>query len=255
MGWWRGFTEEANRKRKRGITSTSTSTDGSPTLSELLDGVGEGGKIEMRYNRDPKEPNYTPVRKMCFSATKQHDVMRREVFGLNHPRTFDFRKERGVVEGSSISQKSTPAGDDVGGVCGGATPEDDRHYVSNAVAEEVCNVTPEGKPEAARVLSGGKKCTLIFCNSTDSAHRLTRYLQVCGVRARELTGGVSKGGRKKVIEWSEERRVIIATDSASRGMNLDVDLVVNYDLPTSLSQYVHRAGRTGRGFGKGTVVR
>ena len=46
----------------------------------------------------------------------------------------------------------------------------------------------------------------------------------------------------------------MATDSASRGMNLDVDLVVNYDLPTSLSQYVHRAGRTGRGFGTGTVV-
>jgi superfamily II DNA/RNA helicase len=79
-------------------------------------------------------------------------------------------------------------------------------------------------------------------------------LQATGIKAKELTGKVSKGGRKRVIEWRAPRRVIVATDSASRGMNLDVDLVVNYDLPTSLSQYVHRAGRTGRGFGTGTVI-
>ena len=64
--------------------------------------------------------------------------MRRQVFGLNHPRTFDFRKERGVVEargGEGEEIEGQQDGSAGGGGGGGGT--DDMHYVSNNVTEEV----------------------------------------------------------------------------------------------------------------------
>ena len=249
MGWFKGILAETGRKRRR-LEPPGPSTS-----------FKEGLDIAVAYNRGVGEPNYVPLRKMCFSATRQ-DAARRKVFSLNHPRIFDYRTERGVIEETAPEAGCADTAQAAAAPDGDAAPlvrgaNDEKHYVSGSVTEQVCSVTAVSKPEVARELAQSCKSALIFCNSADSAHRLTRYLQIVGMSARELTGRVSKSSRAKVIEWRSESgsvRVIVATDSAGRGMNLDVDLVVNYDLPTSLSQYVHRAGRTGRGFGTGTVV-
>ena len=76
---------------------------------------------------------------------------------------------------------------------------------------------------------------VVFCNSLLTCSRLTAYLKLKGVDV----------GRKG--------RVIIGTDGLGRGVNLGVGRVVNYDAPTSVQSYVHRAGRTGRAGAKGQV--
>lgn len=98
---------------------------------------------------------------------------------------------------------------------------------------------------------------LVFVSSREKAHRLNRNLEKRKIRTVALHGNMSQRQRNQSIEAfiAYEAQVLVATDLASRGLDLpEIDYVVNYDLPQSVDVYEHRIGRTARFDQKGHVL-
>ncbi|MBQ2618231.1 MAG: DEAD/DEAH box helicase [Oscillospiraceae bacterium] len=96
---------------------------------------------------------------------------------------------------------------------------------------------------------GGFGRTIVFCNTKVMCQRLSDELRRVGVPADCLHGDIPQSQREKTMQTFRkgELPVLIATDVASRGIDVDdVDCVVNYDVPQENEYYIHRIGRTGR---------
>ena len=90
---------------------------------------------------------------------------------------------------------------------------------------------------------------LVFTRTKHGADKVERHLRKVGLRAESIHGNKSQRQREMALERfkSGESRVLVATDIASRGLDIDdVTHVVNLDLPNEPEAYVHRIGRTGR---------
>ncbi len=93
---------------------------------------------------------------------------------------------------------------------------------------------------------------LIFTRTKSRTDRVARDLGQKGLSVVKLHGGRSQGQRKQALEAfrSGSSRIMVATDLAGRGIDVqDIELVINFDMPGSREDYIHRIGRTGR-FGK-----
>lgn len=78
-----------------------------------------------------------------------------------------------------------------------------------------------------------------------------------GFKVGAIHGNKRQNQRQRVLEAfkSNEIQILLATDVASRGLDIpDVSHVINYDMPESYGVYVHRIGRTGRADKKGTAL-
>ncbi|KUJ68487.1 DEAD/DEAH box helicase [Streptomyces albus subsp. albus] len=98
---------------------------------------------------------------------------------------------------------------------------------------------------------------ILFLDTKKSADRLAKRLLAVGVRAAALHGGRSQPQRNRTLEQFKDGQVtaLVATNVAARGIHIDdLDLVVNVDPPTDHKDYLHRAGRTARAGGSGSVV-
>jgi ATP-dependent RNA helicase RhlE len=103
----------------------------------------------------------------------------------------------------------------------------------------------------------GWSMVLVFCGTKDNAEFLTRRLQHVGIDAAELHSNKSQSERKQALEGfkSGEHRVLIATDIAARGLDIDgISHVLNFDVPRNAEDYIHRIGRTGRAAATGDAV-
>ena len=90
---------------------------------------------------------------------------------------------------------------------------------------------------------------ICFCNTKGSTERLTKFLQMRGLDAQCIHGDIPQGKREAVMQKFREGklRVFVATDVASRGIDVDdVDAVFNFEVPDENEYYIHRIGRTGR---------
>ena len=90
---------------------------------------------------------------------------------------------------------------------------------------------------------------IVFCNTKNTTDRITCLLQMKGIDAQCIHGDLGQKVREKVLSdfRSGRLRVLVATDVAARGLDIDdVDGVINYDIPEEGEYYVHRIGRTGR---------
>jgi superfamily II DNA/RNA helicase len=99
--------------------------------------------------------------------------------------------------------------------------------------------------------------TLVFVATQRAAHNLAVKLQRAGIAAGSLHGGLDQPDRLAVLDGFKRRRfaMLVATDLAARGIDIpDLDVVVNYDLPRSPQDYIHRVGRTGRAGASGRAV-
>ncbi|KAL2912934.1 nucleolar DEAD-box protein required for synthesis of 60S ribosomal subunit [Polyrhizophydium stewartii] len=99
--------------------------------------------------------------------------------------------------------------------------------------------------------------TIIFFRSKAAAHHMKIVFGLLGLKAAELHGNLSQLQRLEAIELFRSRKVgfLLATDLASRGLDIQgVKTVINYDMPSSYSVYVHRVGRTARGGSGGRAV-
>jgi len=98
---------------------------------------------------------------------------------------------------------------------------------------------------------------VVFCNTKQVVREVSAFLQQQGIAAAELHGDMEQRDRDRVLVQFRQQscRVLVATDVAARGLDIDdLPAVVNFELPRSAEVYVHRIGRTGRGGKSGLAL-
>ena len=96
---------------------------------------------------------------------------------------------------------------------------------------------------------GGYERAIAFCNTKNMTDRLAALLAMRGISAEPIHGDIQQRTREKTLQRFRDGalRVLVATDVAARGLDIDdVDVVFNYDVPDEIEYYIHRIGRTGR---------
>lgn len=127
------------------------------------------------------------------------------------------------------------------------------------IAQQVMFVArPDKKRLLAHLLKGPEvESAIVFTRTKHGANRVVKDLSRVGVVAAAIHGNKSQGARTRALAGFKdgEIRVLVATDIASRGIDVDgVSHVFNYDLPNISESYVHRIGRTGRAGCEGMAV-
>ena len=90
---------------------------------------------------------------------------------------------------------------------------------------------------------------IAFCNTKNMTDRLAGLLKMRGISCEAIHGDIQQRVREKTLQQFRDGklRVLVATDVAARGLDIDdVDAVFNYDVPDEQEYYIHRIGRTGR---------
>lgn len=126
---------------------------------------------------------------------------------------------------------------------------------------QVAYTVPRGWTKARALLPilelEDPESAIIFVRTRKAAAELTSQLQAAGHSVDEYHGDLSQTQRERLLLRFRQRQVrwVVATDIAARGIHVD-DLthVINYDLPDSVENYVHRIGRTGRAGKEGTAI-
>jgi ATP-dependent RNA helicase RhlE len=98
---------------------------------------------------------------------------------------------------------------------------------------------------------------LVFSRMKHAADRLARQLEQAGIKTATLHSNRSQNQRLKALKDFKDGivRVLVATDIAARGIDVDgISHVVNYDFPMHSEDYVHRIGRTGRAHAVGDAI-
>jgi ATP-dependent RNA helicase RhlE len=98
---------------------------------------------------------------------------------------------------------------------------------------------------------------IVFTRTKHGANRVAETLAKTGVAAEAIHGNKSQNARQRALEnfRSGKARVLVATDIAARGIDIDhITHVINYELPQEPESYVHRIGRTARAGGEGIAI-
>ena len=124
-----------------------------------------------------------------------------------------------------------------------ATPAD-------GVTHTLHKTTPGAKTSLLlSLLKDGTESVLVFTRTKSRADLVAETLRRSGHRAAEIHGNLSLERRRAALEGFRRRRyrILVATDIAARGLDIDdIGHVINYDLPYTPEDYVHRIGRTAR---------
>jgi superfamily II DNA/RNA helicase len=135
----------------------------------------------------------------------------------------------------------------------GATPD------TSAIVQRVIEVDAGRRTMLLRHLlqEHGWSRILVFVATKHAAHHVAVKLQRAGLSAAALHGDLSQGARTQVLAdfKNQQLQILVATDLAARGIDItDLAAVVNYDLPRSPTEYLHRVGRTGRAGRSGVAL-
>ena len=163
---------------------------------------------------------------LFFSATVTGDVDRLAARLLNDPVAVDIGQRAVAADGVEHVLVAV-----------------DRERKSSVLAKMLAEV-PEGR-------------ALVFTRTKYGADKVGRHLRREGNNVAVLHGGKTQAVRTKTLDRFRrgETRVLVATDVAARGIDvLDIDMVVNYDVPTDPEIYVHRVGRTARAGARGVAL-
>ncbi len=134
-----------------------------------------------------------------------------------------------------------------------------RNQTAESVTHLVHPVAREKKRELLVHLIKARdmKQVLVFCSTRLGTNRLAYQLNREGVQAQAIHGDKTQSERTQALEEFKSGKVgvLVATDVAARGLDIaELPYVVNFDLPTSPEDYVHRIGRTGRAGATGTAI-
>jgi ATP-dependent RNA helicase RhlE len=163
---------------------------------------------------------------LMFSAT-----LSREIEALTH----EFQKSPKLIE---IGRRANPA---------------------ETVTQFVYEVRPHLKPSLLLHLLGDPQfdTVLVFTRTKHGADRIARRLEGAGIKTGTIHSNRSQNQRLRALKdfKSGAVRVLVATDIAARGIDVDgISHVVNYDFPMHAEDYVHRIGRTGRAHAVGDAI-
>ena len=134
-----------------------------------------------------------------------------------------------------------------------------RNTTVEAIQQVVHPVDKNRKRELLSYLIGSNQWqqVLVFSRTKHGANRLAKQLITDGINAAAIHGNKSQGARTRALADFKlgKVRVLVATDIAARGLDIDqLPHVVNYDLPNVAEDYVHRIGRTGRAGREGEAI-
>ena len=134
-----------------------------------------------------------------------------------------------------------------------------RNTAAELVAQSVYRVAKDRKRDLlAHLVKGGDwRQVLVFCKTKRGANRLAQHLERGGIEADAIHGNKSQNARTRALQSFKdgELRVLVATDIAARGLDIEqLPHVVNFDLPHVPEDYVHRIGRTGRAGASGEAL-
>ena len=178
-----------------------------------------------------------PIRRIVSSVPKERQTllfsatMSKEIEKL----TKEFLRDPSLVQ---VGARSTPV---------------------ESVAQWAIEVSPSGKPAALVQLLQDKtlQMVLVFSRTKHGADRLARRIGQAGIGSATLHSNRTQGQRLQALNRfrSGDVRVLIATDIAARGIDVDgISHVINYDFPPQPEDYVHRIGRTGRAQAIGDAI-
>lgn len=163
---------------------------------------------------------------LLFSATMPEDIAKLSRDLLNDPERVDITPESSTVE---------------------STEQYMYHVDKNNKKHLLAHLLQGDAVESA----------LVFSRTKHGANGIVRYLIKKGVSAEAIHGDKSQVARQRALKDFKNRdlRVLVATDIAARGIDIDeLSHVINYDLPEVSETYVHRIGRTGRAGLSGTAI-
>jgi ATP-dependent RNA helicase RhlE len=126
---------------------------------------------------------------------------------------------------------------------------DQRVFMVEAAAKRAFLTDLLADPALARVM--------VFTRTKHGANRVAEHLEKAGIAAEAIHGNKSQGARQRALERfrTGNARVLVATDIAARGIDVDdVTHVVNYEIPNVPESYVHRIGRTARAGASGIAI-
>jgi ATP-dependent RNA helicase RhlE len=130
--------------------------------------------------------------------------------------------------------------------------------IAQGVTQELYIVKQEAKLKLLqKILQQYRGSVLLFSRTKHGAHKILQAVRHMGVRAGEIHSDRSLPQRREALEGfrAGRYRVLIATDIASRGIDVtNIELVINYDIPQDVENYVHRIGRTARAGKKGYAI-
>lgn len=131
--------------------------------------------------------------------------------------------------------------------------------VTSQVIQDIVSYTYDAKFDTLTDLlrQNEYKKVLIFGAMKHSVKQLAESLHQAGIKAESIHGNKTHHQRQRSLNAFKkgEVHVLVATDVAARGIHVDnVSHVINYDLPATFQDYVHRIGRTGRGHNKGKAL-
>jgi ATP-dependent RNA helicase RhlE len=131
--------------------------------------------------------------------------------------------------------------------------------ITDNVIQDIVKIAGKNKIDVLHDLlnQDGFDRVLVFGRTKWSMEKLSKELISRGFRATSIHGNKSQGQRQRALKQfkSGEVKVLLATDVAQRGLDIDnVSHVINFDLPETQDDYIHRIGRTGRADKKGFAI-
>lgn len=130
---------------------------------------------------------------------------------------------------------------------------------ADTIRQSVYFVDKENKKKLLRDLLQDNKIerVLVFARTKHGANKIAKDLVAIGVNSQAIHGNKSQAAREDALRnfKSKQTRVLVATDIAARGIDIDeLSHVINYELPNIPESYVHRIGRTGRAGANGIAI-
>ena len=127
------------------------------------------------------------------------------------------------------------------------------------ITQSVMFVDRENKRPLLNHILSDKAFTrvIVFSRTKHGANKISEFLEKNGIPSEAIHGNKSQSARQRALEnfRSGQIRVLIATDIAARGIDIDeISHVINYDLPNESESYVHRIGRTARAGASGIAI-
>lgn len=134
-----------------------------------------------------------------------------------------------------------------------------RNSTAETVAQEAYSIDANQKLSFLIDLLSSPESTqaIVFTKTKLSASRLSKQLEKTGIPSGAIHGDKSQQERIQALDAFKNGQIkaLIATDVAARGLDIDqLPLVINYEIPNSPEDYVHRIGRTGRAGAKGKAI-
>ena len=163
---------------------------------------------------------------MMFSATLSQNVKKLAKEFLNKPETIKIHSERSTV---------------------------------SLIQHEIYKADSTRKTEMLSYLIGSKNYSqvLIFVNTKNAANEITEHFNLDGLSTECIHGDIKQPARARALRKfkSGEIRVLVATDIAARGIDIEqLPHVINYELPETTDDFTHRVGRTGRAGNEGHAI-